>query len=233
MLVFFASIIGTVTGFGVSTMMIPVVLLLLPITETLLLVGIINFLEDIWKIILFKKGIKWKLIIAFALPGMFFSYLGARIVLEASSPPLLRILGAFLISYAIFIIGRPAFTLSKKWWSAAAGGSLSGFTAGLFGMGGVVRSAFLSAYNLPKSVYIFTIGVVALFIDLSRLLTYYSAGVRIDSRLWWGMLFFIPATFMGAVASKRMIKDIPQGRFRLVVVFFLLVFGIKLLFFPG
>ncbi len=64
-LTFLAGILGTITGFGISTVMVPVVLLFLPLPETLLLVGIIHWFGDIWKMYFFKKGIDWELLVFF------------------------------------------------------------------------------------------------------------------------------------------------------------------------
>ena len=70
LLTFLVSIIGTITGFGMSTIMVPVVLLFLPLPETLLFVGVIHWFGDLWKILLFKHGIHKKLLIYFGIPGI-------------------------------------------------------------------------------------------------------------------------------------------------------------------
>jgi hypothetical protein len=69
-------------------------------------------------------------------------------------------------------------------------------------MGGAVRGLFLSAFDLPKSVYIATAGIIALFIDITRVTGYYVEGARLESKILWGMLIFIPASFLGAKAAK-------------------------------
>lgn len=75
-----ASAVGTLTGFGTSTIMVPVLVLFLPLGETLLFVGIIHFFGDIWKMLIFRKGFsKWKLILAFGIPGAAFSFFGATL----------------------------------------------------------------------------------------------------------------------------------------------------------
>ena len=57
---------------------------------------------------------------------------------------------------------------------------LTGFMAGIFGMGGAIRSLFLSAFNLPKEVYIVTGAAIAIFIDISRLGTYLLRGTSLE-----------------------------------------------------
>ena len=75
--VFIASAIGTLTGFGVSTVMLPVAMLFYPYQEALMFVGIIHWFGNIWKLVLFRQSIQWKLILCFGIPGIGASYLGA------------------------------------------------------------------------------------------------------------------------------------------------------------
>lgn len=160
-----ASCIGTLTGFGTSTIMVPVLLLFFPLPQTLLLVGIIHWFGDIWKMVLFKKGFYWKLVLSFGIAGTITTFFGARIVFKVSQSLLSQILGGFLVLYVVFLFLKPTFKVAKNTATAINGGALSGFFAGLFGIGGAVRSVFLSAFNLPKAVYIATAGAIALVID--------------------------------------------------------------------
>lgn len=227
-----AGAIGTITGFGTSTIMVPVLLLFLPLPQTLLLVGIIHFFADLWKIALFRQGVRWKLIFGFGIPGVALSFLGARLVFAFPEYALSRTLGALLILYVLFLFWKPQFKLHPSMPTAVSGGALSGFLAGIFGVGGAVRGAFLSAFDLPKAVYIATSGAIGIAIDASRLATYIAGGTRIGLPLQWGLLFFIPASYAGALLAQKIVGHIPQKRFRIVVAVFLLLVGVRLLFAP-
>ncbi|MBU0648901.1 hypothetical protein KJ969_02255 [Patescibacteria group bacterium] len=48
----------------------------------------------------------------------------------------------------------------------------------------------------------------------------------------WGLIIFIPASFLGAKIAQRVLKKIPQKKFRTVIAVFLLLVGIKLLLLP-
>jgi len=231
LLTLIASIVGTLGGFGSSTIMLPVIVLFFPLPQALLFVGIIHWFNDIWKIILFKKGVRWKLILGFGIPGIVTSFLGATLAITTPVQILSRILGAFLIAYVVFLAIKPTFKLAQTNLTSVSGGSLSGFFAGVFGVGGAIRGLFLSAFDLPKAVYIFTSGAIALVIDSTRLLTYYSGGVSLEKGLLIGLLVFIPTSFVGAGIAKRTIDKIPQNKFRIVVASFLFLVGVKLLLF--
>ena len=228
-----AATVGTLTGFGSSTIMLPVIILFFPLPQALLFVGIIHWFNDIWKIILFKKGVHWKLLLGFGIPGIIASFLGASLAITIPTQILSQILGALLIAYVLLLAIKPTFKLAQTNLTSVSGGSLSGFFAGIFGLGGAIRGLFLSAFDLPKSVYIFTSGAIALVIDSTRLVTYYVGGVRLSPLLTTGFLLFIPASLVGAKIAKRVVNKIPQNKFRTVIALFLFLVGIKLLLFPG
>ena len=224
-----ASGIGTVTGFGTSTIMIPVLTLFMPMPIALLFVGIIHLCGDIWKVLLFKKGLLWNLILGFGLSGIFASFLGASLSLHAPDLPFKRMLGAFLILYVIFLFLKRDWALPKTQGTAVCGGLLSGLFAGFFGVGGAVRGAFLTAFNLPKEVYIFTSGLIALFIDVTRVSRYVWGGTRMEAGLLYPLIVCIPISFAGAYLAKRFLNRLPQKSFRMFVGFFLALVGIMLL----
>lgn len=227
-----SSTIGTITGFGTSTLMIPVLVIFLPPVEAIFLVAIVHWFGDVWKVSLFRKGFNFKLIALFGIIGLATSYLGAFVSLGADQSVLLQILGAFLVVYALFLIYQSKFKIPATNTAALSGGALSGFFAGMFGIGGAVRGMFLSAFDLPKAVYIATAGAIGLLVDSTRIITYFTGGATLPERLWWSLLILIPVSFVGAEIAKKVVDRIPQNRFRIVVAVFLLGVGVKLLIWP-
>jgi len=227
-----AAWVGTSTGFGTSTVMIPVLALSLPMPVALLFVGIIHLFGDIWKVLLFKKGFDWRLILGFGLAGIAASYLGASLALRVESMPFKQILGVFLLIYVVYLFLKRSWALPKNTLTAVSGGSLSGLFAGFFGVGGAVRGAFLTAFDLPKHVYVFTSGMIALFIDVTRITRYLSGGVRLEEKLVTALLISIPVSFAGAWLARRTLDRIPQKHFRIFLACFLALVGIKMIFWP-
>ena len=121
--VLLGSIVGTSTGFGLSTVMIPVVLLFYPLSQTLLFVGIIHCIGNIWKLPAGVDGDQ--------APAA--GFLGAMLVFQISTEILSRILAGFIIFYVFYVFLRPDFKVKANKFTAAIGGSFSGFMAGIFG----------------------------------------------------------------------------------------------------
>ncbi|OGB87419.1 hypothetical protein A3H38_04695 [candidate division WOR-1 bacterium RIFCSPLOWO2_02_FULL_46_20] len=232
LLTLIAATIGTITGFGTSTLMIPVLVIFFPPVEAIFLVAIIHWFGDVWKITLFRKGFNLRLIALFGVIGLATSSLGAFVSLGANEQMLLRLLGAFLAGYAIFLIFQSKFKIPAGNLTALSGGALSGFFAGMFGIGGAIRSMFLSSFDLPKAVYIATAGAIGILVDSTRIITYFTGGATLPKELWYGLLLSIPVSFLGAQIAKKIVDKIPQNQFRVVIAVFLLVIGIKLILFP-
>ncbi len=232
LLTMLASIIGTLAGFGISTIMVPILLLILPLPQTLLLVSIIHWFNDIWKMLLFREGIRWRLLLAFGLPGIFTSFIGSSLSLRITWEILSRALGMFLIVYVLLIVNNQTFKLSQRLSVAISGGALTGFFAGIFGIGGEINAVALSAFNLEKAVYIATAGAISFMIDSTRIATYIEGGIRLEPAILSSFLIFIPASLFGAMAGKKGVEKIPQEKFRSAVAIFIFLFGLKLALFP-
>ncbi|MDP2641086.1 MAG: sulfite exporter TauE/SafE family protein [Candidatus Yanofskybacteria bacterium] len=231
LLVAVASFVGTVSGFGTSTIMVPVLLFFFPLPVTLLFAGIIHWSVDIWKVALFREGLRWRLIMLFGAPGVLATFFAVQLVFEVPEILLSRVLGAFLIGYVGLLLLKPRLKLPKTSGTALAGGVLSGFFAGIFGIGGAVRGAFLSLFDLPKAVYLATSGAIGFAVDSTRVGAYISGGATLPSHLFWGLFLFVPASLLGAVLAKGIVEKVPQKYFRLLVAVFLLLVGFRLLVF--
>jgi hypothetical protein len=209
--------------------MIPVMALFVPLPVTLLFVGVIHLAGDIWKVLLFKRGLDWKLILGFGLSGIAAGYLGASLSLQGGELPLKRILGGFLVLYVLYLFLKREWALPRTYGTAVSGGLLSGFFAGFFGIGGAVRGAFLTAFDLRKEVYIFTSGIIALFIDVTRVSRYVLGGTRLEQDLLIALIVAVPVSLAGAYLAKRFLDRLPQKHFRIFVGVFLALVGTKLL----
>lgn len=212
--------------------MIPVLVIFFPPVQAIFLVAIIHWFGDIWKVALFRSGFNLRLLVLFGVVGLVTSYLGASVSLGANEQILLRLLGAFLAGYSLFLIFQSRFTVPAGNLAALSGGALSGFFAGMFGIGGAIRGMFLTAFDLPKAVYIATAGAIGLLVDSTRIITYFTGGATLPKELWYGLLLFIPMSFVGAQIAKTIVDKIPQHQFRTVVAVFLFVIGAKLFLLP-
>jgi uncharacterized membrane protein YfcA len=227
LLVFIASLVGTTTGFGTSTILVPVLTLWFPFTQVLLFGGVIHWFGNLWKMYFFKKGASLVLLTSFGLFGLIASFVGAQATLALPETLSGKLLGVFLIAYSLFTFTNPKAQLKNTYLNASLGGVLSGLSAGLFGVGGAIRGAFLSAFGLKKAVYLFTAGFMGLIIDSSRLVGYWHSGAGVGQFGWGLLAVSIPVSLAGAWVAKRLVDRIPQTKFRLLILSALLLLGIR------
>ena len=165
-------------------------------------------------------------------PWIFSSFLGSSLSLRIPGEILSRALGIFLLTYVSFIIFNQNFKLSHNFSIAVSSGTLTGFFAGIFGIGGEINAVALSAFNLEKAVYIATAGAISFMIYSTRIATYLKGGIWLEPQIFSGFLIFIPVSFLGATVGKKGLEKIPQEKFRNFVAIFIFLLGLKLIIFP-
>lgn len=226
-----ASICGTVTGFGIATVLMPIVLLFFSVHHALIFTGCIHWFVSLWRVIFFRKSIHFNTLLAFGIPAVVASIVGASLTFYVDRTLFSRLFGVFLIMYTGFIFVQPTFRIQKNNFLISFGGMLAGFSAGLFGLRGAITSFFLTLFNLKKRMYLATISSIALCVDTARLSVYLYKETTWNMNLIYLILLSIPCSFIGAYLGRHIVKLIPDYYFRFVVVSFLCLMGIKLLFF--
>jgi uncharacterized membrane protein YfcA len=226
---FLAATGATLAGFGSSALLIPVAISFFDLKTAIFLVACFHLFNNLFKIRLFWDKIDFKTFLYFGIPSICFSFVGAILITILPLGVITRILAVFLISYAVYSLFKPKLALRKSWKVAVLGGSLSGFFAGLIGLGGALRSSFLVAFDFPKEVYVATSAMIAVVIDFTRIPTYiFSGSVQTSPELFL-IPFLIASAYFGVRFGKNLLKRIDQQTFRQIVSIALLLVGIKLL----
>lgn len=226
---FGAEIIGTMAGFGSSTIFLPLALLFFDFRTALVLVAFMHIFGNLGRISFFRHGLDRKLLWSFGLPSIVCTLIGALLVSYLPQMLLKGILGIFLIVYALVSLRIESLRMQVNGLSTALGGSISGFLAGLIGTGGALRGAFLTAFHLKKDKYIATAAAIALAVDLTRIPVYLSQGFLEQPYYWYVPVLFVVA-LTGSYIGKRIVDKIPQKTFRTIVLVALLLVGIKFMF---
>lgn len=223
---FVSEIIGTIAGFGSSTIFLPLALFFVDFKSALTLVAIFHIFGNLGRIAFFRGGLNKKLLLIFGLPSVLLALLGAALVNYVPQEALKMVLGFFLLVFGVVSLIWPELKFRASKPNAIVGGALSGFFAGLIGTGGVLRGAFLTSYGLDKTVYIATAAAIALAVDVTRIPIYFASGF-LPSKYY----LFIPALFLVAIAGsyigKRIVIAVPQSIFRKIVLFALILISIK------
>jgi|SRR3989344_2050791 len=224
---FLAEVIGTMAGFGSSTVFLPLALLFVDFPTALVLVAILHISGNIGRITFFRHGLDTGLILRFGIPSVIATLAGALLVSHLPQAALRGVLGVFLVCYAAMSLAKPGLKFAPTKTNCIAGGSLSGFFAGLIGTGGALRGAFLTAFSLKKEVYIATAAAIALAVDLTRIPVYLAGGFLQEQYYAAIPLLFIIA-LAGSFTGRKIVGRIDQKTFRKLVLAAVLLAGAKL-----
>ncbi len=226
---FLAEIIGTMAGFGSSTILMPFALFIFDFRTTLTLVAFFHLSGSAGRIIFFHKSINTRLLVLFGIPGVIFTFIGAILVRYISSEFLELFLGVFLLSYVFISFLNPEFSIEANRLNSTAGGILSGFISGIIGTGGIIKSAFLTSFKLEKSVYIATAASISFIIDIIRISIYLSEGY-LSSQYY----IYIPVLFtialIGSFIGKNLVSMVSEKRFRVFVLVIIALMSLKFIF---
>jgi len=226
---YFAAAAATIAGFGSSTLLIPVALMFMDVKTGVFLVACFHLFNNLFKIRIFWRQIDRQTFLLFGVPSIIFAFLGAVFINRVDVHMLKKAVAVFLLLFAVYSLVRPRFQIPKAKWSAILGGGLSGFLAGLIGLGGAIRSSFLIAFSLPKEVYIGTSAMIAFVIDLTRIPTYLIGGSVQDNSYFHLLPFLLITAFLGVRTGKALLGRISQDKFRTCVLIAVLLVALKLL----
>lgn len=223
---FISELIGTMAGFGSSTIFLPLASYFVDFKTALVLVAIFHLFGNIGRIAFFRHGLDRRILLLFGVPSFLLSLLGATLVGDLSQTILKLILGVFLISICVTFLAKPklAFPTNTKW--LVVGGGISGFIVGLIGTGGALRATFLNGLKIDKTKYIVTAAVIALGTDATRIPSYLSHGLLTEQYYYYIPILFAIA-LGGSFVGRKIVNRINQEKFKKMVLIAIILASIK------
>ena len=169
---FIAAALTVPAGFGLSTMLTPLVLFLVGPHEAVAIVAVIHGAHNGWKLFILKEHVDFEAFKRYGIWLVIGAIGGALLQSQVPQDPLLLIIGVFLIIL-------PILTMSEGWTgyripeaNDRIGGFGSGFMGGLSGHQGALRAMFLKRRLSDKMSYAATASILALCVDLTRIPVY-------------------------------------------------------------
>ncbi len=223
-----AEIMGTLAGFGSSTILLPIALSFFDFGTALSLVAIFHIFGNIGRVGFFRKGIDGEIVFGFVIPSAIASLIGASLVGLVPSDILKGLLGVFLVLYVLWIrSGKISWVYNLS--NLLLGGSVSGFLAGIMGTGGAVRGVVLHAFGFNKHKFIATAAMGAIAADLIRIVVYKQKGFLNESFYWYIPILLL-VSILGTYLGKLVVDKLSKKQFNNLVVIALLLVGFKFIY---
>ena len=241
---FLASGLTLFSGFGLGSILMPVMALFFPVEAAIAATAIVHLANNIFKLFLFGKYRRNDVLISFAVPAVASAAVGAwTLTVLSEVDPILRytsfgktvevetlkvVIAVLITLFALFEILPRLRDLKFSSGLLPLGGVISGLLGGLSGHQGALRSAFLINLGLTKEQFIGTGVTIACLVDVTRLTVY---GVHFSSiGLENGPLILTSciAAFSGAFIGRRLVEKVTMRHVQTLVGICLILLSLAL-----
>jgi uncharacterized membrane protein YfcA len=227
------------SGFGLGTLLMPAFALFFPIEVAVAATAIVHLSNNIFKVGLVGKNADFAIVFKFALPAAVMAIFGALLLNYFTTvEPITQYLFAgrtctittvklvialLMMIFAVIELNPGVEKLAFDTRFIPLGGALSGFFGGISGHQGALRTAFLIRAGLHKEVFIGTVVISAVVVDISRLMVYGMTFFSKDFEILKNqggvelVLAAILAAFLGAFIGSRLLKKITMRIIRILV----------------
>jgi uncharacterized membrane protein YfcA len=221
-----AAAIAAVTGFGIGSLLTPVLALRAGARLAVAATAIPHFVGTLQRFWFLRRHVERRVLLGFGIASAAGGLTGALLQARASNRVLGVVFGALLVLAGISEITG---WISRLHWGRRAAwiaGALSGGLGGLVGNQGGIRSAAMLGFDVPKESFVATATAVGLFVDVARLPVYIATQGREIGSLWPLLLVATIGVLIGTILGVRLLARIQERAFRIVLAFVLLALGI-------
>src|SRR3954467_2782999 len=226
---FFGALIFGITGFGSALLTIPLATHLVPLAFALPLFAVVDLfcavsvgLENP------KKALRseWRRLVPMIVAG---TALGVTLLVNLPRRAGMLLLGAFVLSYALYsLVHRgPGPPIDPRWaWLA---GLCGGITSTLFGAGGPPYAIYLSQRGLTKEQFRATMGFATMTSISLRVTAFFITGMLLDREVWMAAIAAVPGALVGLFFAKKIFHRVSREIVLRVVAVILLISGASLI----
>jgi uncharacterized membrane protein YfcA len=221
-----AGAIAAVAGFGIGSVLTPVLSLRFDVRLAIAMVSLPHFAGTLVRLILVRAHIDRGVLLGFGVASAVGGLIGAVLQAVVQSSVLAIVFGALLVFAGLGSL--TGFARRMRFGDrnlALLGGALSGLLGGLVGNQGGIRAAALLGFDVDKEAFVATATAVAPVVDGARIPVYVATqGSDLAPQApLIGVLAIcaIAGTFAGGWALRRL----PEPVFRRVVGVLLVVLG--------
>ena len=226
---FLAGAISAVAGFGIGSILTPLLGLGIGVKLAVAAAAIPHFAGNAIRLWTLRDRIDKSVLKTFGLMSAAGALLGAILHAIAAAPALKIVMALILIAAgALGVLGwMERLRLGRR--GAWVAGGVSGFLGGLVGNQGGIRAAAMLALNVRREVFVATAVAIALVVDGARLPVYaFSVGPQLIG-MWPLLLTSTVGVILGTLFGKVLLGRVPESAFRRVVSALLIALGVALL----
>jgi uncharacterized membrane protein YfcA len=221
--------VAAISGFGIGSILTPIVALYTGTKLAVPLVSIPHFVGTGLRLWLLRAHIDRRVLFGFGLASAVGALVGALLHAVLASVLLTVVLAALLILAGS--VGMSGASERIRFGGAGAwvAGGVSGLLGGLVGHQGGIRAGAMLGMEVKKEAFVATATAIALGVDIARLPVYAATHGAEMLSFWQVIAVGTFGVVVGTIAGGRSLRLLPEPLFRVLVSALLVALGIYLL----
>lgn len=224
-----AGAVAAVSGFGIGSLMTPLLLLWYPAHWAVALVAIPHAIASVLRWLRLRHDVDRGVFLQFGIASAAGGLGGALLQASLRSALLTAVLGILMLVAGLTEILRRPIPLPQSRGARLVSGILSGFFGGLVGNQGGIRSAALLGFGLTPTQLVATATASAVLVDLARLPVYLAKRGGMLAAEMPLIATAIAGVVIGTLIGVPLLGRIPAKAYRPLVGTLLVLLGLSLL----
>jgi len=224
-----AGAIASVAGFGIGSILTPLVGLRVGIRLAVAVVSLPHFAGTALRFWRLRAHVDRPVLVRFGITSAAGGLVGAVAHAFVRSAALGILLGALLVFAGVLGMSGLSARLRFGRRTAWLAGAVSGLFGGLVGNQGGIRSAALLGFDVPKEAFVATATAIGVVVDVARVPVYLATQGRDIVRAWPLVTAATAGVLVGTIVGQGVLRGIPEPAFRVTVSAVIALLGIALL----
>jgi uncharacterized membrane protein YfcA len=237
------------SGFGLGTLLLPAFAAFFPVSVAVGATAVVHLANNLFKAALVWRAANVGVVVRFGLPATAAALVGAVLLdrLAATAPlatwtfagevrqvtPVKLTIAVLMVLFSLFELLPRFRDLKVDARYLTVGGLLSGFFGGLSGHQGALRSAFLAKTGLDERAFIGTGVLVAVMVDVARLVVYgiefYTERLNVLAGHTGGLIGAATVSaFLGSFLGTRLVERVTLHGIQVLVGVLLILIAVGL-----
>jgi uncharacterized membrane protein YfcA len=226
--------VASITGFGIGSLITPVLSLSIGTKLSVALVSIPHFIATGIRFAMLRSHVDRRVLFGFGVMSIAGGLTGAVLQAKFTTPALTLIFGTILLFSGFMGASGLSEKMRFRGFFAWFAGATSGFLGGLVGNQGGIRSAALLGANISKESFVATATAIGLAVDLARMPVYFwmdANGIFGHGNGKW-ILISVCGAVAGTLLGTKLLKRLPELAFRRTVSALIFILG-AFMFYEG
>ncbi len=220
-----AAAIASVVGFGIGSLLTPLLALRVGTRLAVAAVSIPHFLATLLRFWRLRRFVDRRVLLGFGVASAVGGLTGALLHSAAGSRLLAIVFGLLLIFVGVSELSGLARRIRFAGIVAWIAGGVSGLFGGLVGNQGGIRSAALLGFDVPKEAFVATATAVGVIVDLARMPVYFVTQASGILHVGAWVAAASVGTIAGTLLGERVLRRVPERLFRRIVAVLVLALG--------